>query len=364
MGREMTRKMLKSDDEDSDSDRPEEVVAVLSDNPWMGREAAPGYRKLWTEINDSKDKRREINDSSTDDEEEEDVVETEDNELANEPSEELEEGLQRRKDVPDFDSVTAAATKRNKTTKKKKGKAEMGAVLSSSVPATEEGAEEEEGDDGDAQRRMTIAEAFADEDVMAEFREEKRQIVESSAPKAVDLTLPGWGDWGGSGLKVSRRKKKRFIIKAPPAAPRRDDNRGHLIINEEANAAIRSRQVSELPFPFRSVGAFESVIRAPVTATFIPETAVRKLAEPKVVTKMGTVIEPMTEDAIVKSAHHEPPEDASDPSAKVGKRRKSKKGRVTFGSRAKSVEKKLAVAPSTGKYVAKKRVFKKRNAKV
>lgn len=52
-------------------------------------------------------------------------------------------------------------------------------------------------EDAEAERRLTIAEAFADDDVLAEFREEKRALEEEEQPKSVDLTLPGWGDWAG-----------------------------------------------------------------------------------------------------------------------------------------------------------------------
>ena len=57
-----------------------------------------------------------------------------------------------------------------------------------------------------------------------------------------------------------------------------------------------------MPFPFRSVAAFESSVRAPVTATFVPQAAVRKLAEPRVITKMGTAIPAMTRDILVASS--------------------------------------------------------------
>lgn len=90
---------------------------------------------------------------------------------------------------------------------------------------------------------MTLAEAFADDDVVAEFKEEKRRAVEAARPAALDLTLPGWGDWGGAGLKVSKRKKKRFIIRPPEPPPRNDANRGHLLLHQEPVESVRSRQV-------------------------------------------------------------------------------------------------------------------------
>ena len=89
---------------------------------------------------------------------------------------------------------------------------------------------------------MTLAEAFADDDVVEQFKEEKKRAIDASAPKAIDLTLPGWGEWGGSGLKVSRRKKKRFIIAPPPVPKRKDENQGNLILNDDKNPAMRKQQ--------------------------------------------------------------------------------------------------------------------------
>jgi U3 small nucleolar RNA-associated protein 14 len=58
------------------------------------------------------------------------------------------------------------------------------------------------------------------------------------------LSLPGWGEWGGKNLPVSSRKKHRFIIKFPEVAPRKDANKGSVIINEEKNDKVVSYQVS------------------------------------------------------------------------------------------------------------------------
>lgn len=63
--------------------------------------------------------------------------------------------------------------------------------------------------DAEEQQRMTIAQAFADDDVIEEFQQEKADVVEKDKPQDIDLTLPGWGSWGGEGIKVSKRKRKR-----------------------------------------------------------------------------------------------------------------------------------------------------------
>ena len=58
-------------------------------------------------------------------------------------------------------------------------------------------------------RVIVSFQAFAADDVVADFSSEKDAMKQRDKPKDIDLTLPGWGDWGGGGLKVSKRKRKR-----------------------------------------------------------------------------------------------------------------------------------------------------------
>merc|ERR1712037_642589 len=145
-----------------------------------------------------------------------------------------------------------------------------------------------------------IAEAFADDDVVESFRAEKEALVAASKPKNIDLTLPGWGEWGGGGAVPSKRKRKRFTVKAPPPEKRRDENTGHLILNTDRDDKIRKHQVSNIPFPYTAVSDFEASIRAPVGSTFLPRTAHLKMIKPRVTTKAGHIIEPIDKDQLVK----------------------------------------------------------------
>ena len=43
-------------------------------------------------------------------------------------------------------------------------------------------------------------------------------------------------------MKVSKRKRRRFIVKAPPAPKRRDENKGNLIINDHKQTSVASHQ--------------------------------------------------------------------------------------------------------------------------
>lgn len=97
----------------------------------------------------------------------------------------------------------------------------------------------------------------------------------------------------------TKRKRKRFIIKMPVKIPRRDENKGSLIINEKAQEKIRALQVSEVPFPFKTVKDYEASIRAPIGNTFVPETAFRRYIEPAVKTKMGAIIEPISKNVLI-----------------------------------------------------------------
>lgn len=89
-------------------------------------------------------------------------------------------------------------------------------------------------------------------------------------------------------------------MKFPKEAPRRDENKGDVIIIEEKDPKIKEHQVSDLPYPFNSVKDFEASIRAPIGRNFVPENAHKRFIEPAVKTKMGKIIEPMDADALVK----------------------------------------------------------------
>lgn len=58
----------------------------------------------------------------------------------------------------------------------------------------------------------------------------------------ISTALPGWGEWGGTGLVLSKRKRKRFTtVKLPP---RKDKNKADIIINEDENPNVRNHLVS------------------------------------------------------------------------------------------------------------------------
>lgn len=51
-----------------------------------------------------------------------------------------------------------------------------------------------------------IKQAFAGDDVVSEFENEKKRVIEEEDDKEEDLTLPGWGDWAEV-IQNPRREK-------------------------------------------------------------------------------------------------------------------------------------------------------------
>ncbi|NXF56149.1 UT14A protein, partial [Oceanites oceanicus] len=155
-----------------------------------------------------------------------------------------------------------------------------------------------EEEEGGIDQRGAITEAFAGDDVVADFRREKRKAEQAAKPQPVNLVLPGWGEWGGTGLKPSTKKIKRFLLKPPPAPPRKDQHLPHVIMSERRNIHAAAHQVSELPFPFERHQQFEQSIRTPVGPTWNTQRAFQKLTAPRVITRAGHIIQPISAEDV------------------------------------------------------------------
>uniref|UniRef100_A0A6J0UI71 U3 small nucleolar RNA-associated protein 14 homolog A n=1 Tax=Pogona vitticeps TaxID=103695 RepID=A0A6J0UI71_9SAUR len=188
-----------------------------------------------------------------------------------------------------------------KKSTKRKALIDLKAVLAEVPPCPQcplvPTAVQDELETGTDQRRV-IQEAFATDNVVADFMKEKRRAEEAGKPKAVDLVLPGWGEWGGTGLRPSMKKKKRFLLKPAPTPPRKDKHLPHVILSEQRNILAAAHQVNHLPFPFENTQQFERSLHAPVGSTWNTRRAFQKLTAPSIITHPGHIIRPISaEDA-------------------------------------------------------------------
>ena len=116
---------------------------------------------------------------------------------------------------------------------------------------------------GSAEQKELIEQAFAGDNVVEEeFEEEKAALVDNETNKDEDVTLPGWGSWGGAG--VSAKPKRKFIKKAAPQAARKDGGLKHVIIAERKDKKLERKKVAVLPFQYGNTHQFERTIRQPI----------------------------------------------------------------------------------------------------
>lgn len=172
--------------------------------------------------------------------------------------------------------------------------------LKSAISQGENEYDQLDDDDEQVVPKVNIEEVFEEDDVVASFRQEKEDEMNKDKLEDINLTLPGWGAWGGKGVKPQKRKRNRFISKPPPKMPRRDENKGDIIIKEYKDPKLAVHKVKDVPFPFESVKDYEASIRAPLGNTFIPGKAHKKLIRPSIITKAGKIIEPMDEEELLE----------------------------------------------------------------
>lgn len=144
--------------------------------------------------------------------------------------------------------------------------------------------------------KMSLAEAFEDDDIINDFAEDVEMEAKKSAGIEESL-MPGWGAWGGQGVK---EQKSRFQKTQQEIVKKKDK----VIINNAPNEKLQKHLVSVVPFPFTTVKDFEASLKIPIGRDFIPETATRKLTMPAVLTKAGTIIEPMSEEVLVQNGNN------------------------------------------------------------
>ncbi|KAF9355937.1 hypothetical protein BGX34_010178 [Mortierella sp. NVP85] len=145
-------------------------------------------------------------------------------------------------------------------------------------------------------QRELVARAFANDNVVSEFEKEKMEVMEEDKPKDVDMTLPGWGAWGGKGAK---KKKNVVVKKAQPGdgveiSKRKDAKLAHVIINEKRDKKAAAYAVTQVPHPFKTWAQYEQSLRTPVGREWNTNSTFQKMTLPRITTKLGTIIDPLT----------------------------------------------------------------------
>ncbi|KAK2737702.1 hypothetical protein FQN57_007450 [Myotisia sp. PD_48] len=137
-----------------------------------------------------------------------------------------------------------------------------------------------------------IKQAFAGDEVLATFNQEKKEIVEEEDDKVVDTTLPGWGSWTGSGLsKAEKRQVKTStkLVKGLAADQRKDAKLDRVIINEKRIKKNNKYLASQLPHPFESRQQYERSLRMPIGPEWTTKSTFQSATKPRVMVKQGVI---------------------------------------------------------------------------
>ncbi|KAJ9475699.1 U3 small nucleolar RNA-associated protein 14 [Pseudozyma hubeiensis] len=144
------------------------------------------------------------------------------------------------------------------------------------------------------EQRDLVSSAFAGDDVVADFAEEKRRIVEEDSSKVVDTSLPGWGSWTGRGIK-SRPSNPKFHrkIQGIDADQRKDSKMENVIINEKRDKKQDKFRAKDLPYPYTSLAQYQAAMQQPLGKEWNTRIETKRLNLPRVLKAPGKVIAPV-----------------------------------------------------------------------
>lgn len=174
------------------------------------------------------------------------------------------------------------------------------------VPTTDNANGEDDSDDAEnlpvvLRNQDLVRKAFAGDEVVANFEEEKRAMIQDQDEKVIDETLPGWGSWIGAGIgkKAERRNRGKVLTKIPgiAAEKRQDAKLDRVIINEKRVKKNSKYMASSLPHPFETRQQYERSLRLPVGPEWTTKETFQGMTKPRILTKPG-VIAPMAKPMV------------------------------------------------------------------
>ncbi|OEL35067.1 hypothetical protein BAE44_0003911 [Dichanthelium oligosanthes] len=158
-----------------------------------------------------------------------------------------------------------------------------------------------------------IRQAFAGDDVEAEFEKGKMEVLNEENPEPEKPALvPGWGQWTDiqqkKGLpswmikehEIAKRNREEALKR------RKDSKLKHVIISEHVDKKVEKYLARNLPFPYTSKDVYEQSIRMPIGPDFNPAISVSALNRPAIVKKPGVVIKPIQYEEV---DHHQKPDE-------------------------------------------------------
>ncbi|OQD84412.1 hypothetical protein PENANT_c013G09701 [Penicillium antarcticum] len=137
-----------------------------------------------------------------------------------------------------------------------------------------------------------VKRAFAGDEVVHDFEQDKMNTIEDEGDKVVDNTLEGWGSWAGDGVsKKQQKRQKRDLTTVQGVKPqqRKDAKLDRVIINQKRNVKYMA---SQLPHEFETKQQYERSLRMPLGPEWSTKESFQSGTKPRVMVKQG-IIKPM-----------------------------------------------------------------------
>ncbi|OOQ88258.1 putative small nucleolar ribonucleoprotein complex subunit Utp14 [Penicillium brasilianum] len=140
-----------------------------------------------------------------------------------------------------------------------------------------------------------VKRAFAGDEVVQDFEQEKMDTIADEGDKVVDNTLEGWGSWAGDGISNREKKRqKRNLITVEGVKPekRKDAKLSRVIINEKRIQKNKKYMASQLPHEFETKAQYERSLRMPIGPEWSTKETYQASTKPRVMIKQG-IIKPL-----------------------------------------------------------------------
>ncbi|KAL4782164.1 Utp14 protein-domain-containing protein [Aspergillus varians] len=201
-----------------------------------------------------------------------------------------------------IDAAPAPVVDNTKPAKSAKSSSKQPTVATKSKAAPRQSDAQDE-DDSDDERNVPVLlknhdlvkRAFAGDEVVQEFEQEKLATIEDEGDKIIDESLPGWGSWTGDGMsRKDKKQQRRIITRVDGIKPenRKDAKLSRVIINEKRIKKNNKYLATQLPHPFESKQQYERSLRIPIGPEWSTKETFQASTKPRVIVKQG-VIKPM-----------------------------------------------------------------------
>ncbi|KAJ0414432.1 Utp14 protein-domain-containing protein [Aspergillus carlsbadensis] len=140
-----------------------------------------------------------------------------------------------------------------------------------------------------------VQRAFAGDEVVQAFEQEKLDTVKEEGDQVIDETLPGWGSWTGDGVsKKQKKRQKRVLTTVEGVKPeqRKDAKLSRVIINEKRIKKNNKYLATQLPHMYETKQQYERSLRIPIGPEWSTKESFSAATKPRVLIKQG-VIKPM-----------------------------------------------------------------------